>query len=102
MRCYAPPLHTGPSVSRQLGHHHLCLLKPEAHPHLAIQRGGGGEVLARLLALANVTGVLAEAEVAVGNERAHPAGLGEHQRLAVVGLASLGIEPVGMGRDVAE
>jgi hypothetical protein len=26
----------------------------------------------------------------------------QRQRLAVVGLAALGIEPVGMGRDVAE
>ena len=45
---------------------------------------------------------LAEAEVAVGDERAHAARLGEGQRLAVVGLAALGVEPVGMGRDVAE
>jgi hypothetical protein len=40
--------------------------------------------------------------MAVGDERAHAAGLGEGQRLAVVGLAALGVEPVGMGRDVAE
>ena len=45
---------------------------------------------------------LAEAEVAVGDEGPHAARLGERQRLAVVGLAALGIEPVGMGRDVAE
>ena len=45
---------------------------------------------------------LAEAEVAVGDERAHAARLGEGQRLAVVSLAALGVEPVGMGRDVAE
>jgi hypothetical protein len=38
----------------------------------------------------------------VGDEGAHATGLGEGQRLAVVGLAALGIEPVGMGRDVAE
>ena len=45
---------------------------------------------------------LAEPEVAVGDERAHAARLGKRQRLAVVGLAALGVEPVGMGRDVAE
>ena len=56
----------------------------------------------RLLALAGAPVELAEAEVAVGDERAHAARLGERQRLAVVGLAALGIEPVGMGRDVAE
>ena len=56
----------------------------------------------RLLALAGAPVELAEAEVAVGDERAHAARLGERQRLAVVGLAALGVEPVGMGRDVAE
>jgi len=40
--------------------------------------------------------------VAVGDERAHAERLGEPERLAVVGVAALGIEPVGMGRDVAE
>ena len=45
---------------------------------------------------------LAEAEMAVGDERAHAARLGQRQRFAVVGLGALGIEPVGMGRDVAE
>ena len=40
--------------------------------------------------------------MAVRDERAHAARLGERQRLAVEGLAALGIEPVGMGRDVAE
>ena len=38
----------------------------------------------------------------MGDERAHAARLGEGQRLAVVGLAALGIEPVGVGRDVPE
>ncbi len=59
-------------------------------------------MLSGLLALAGAPVELAEAEVAVGDERAHAARLGERQRLAVVGLAALGIEPVGMGRDVAE
>ena len=41
--------------------------------------------------------------MAVRDERAHAARLGERQRLAVEGLGALGIEPVGrMGRDVAE
>jgi len=59
-------------------------------------------VLLRLLALAGAPVEFAEAEVAVGNEGAHAARLGERQRVAVVGLAALGIEVVGMGRDVAE
>src|SRR5438445_6352874 len=59
-------------------------------------------MLLRLLALAHAPVQLAEAEVAVGDEGAHAARLGERQRLAVVSLAALGVEPVGMGRDVAE
>ena len=59
-------------------------------------------MLAGLVALARAPGELAEAEVAVRDERSHAARLGERERLAVVGLAALGIEPVGMGRDVAE
>ena len=56
----------------------------------------------RLPPFACVSGELAEAEVAAGDQRAHAAWLGEGQRLAVVGLATLGIEPVGMGCDVAK
>ena len=59
-------------------------------------------MLLRLLPSAGAPVELAEAEVAVGDERAHAARLGEGQRLAVVGLAALGVEPVGMGLDVAE
>ncbi len=59
-------------------------------------------MLPRLLALARAQVELAEAEVAVGDEGAHAARLGERQRLAVVSLAALGIELVGMGCDVAE
>ena len=44
---------------------------------------------------------LAEAVVAMGNERARAARLGQRQRLAVVGLAGLGVEAFGMGRNVA-
>ena len=40
--------------------------------------------------------------MAVGHEGAHAPWLGERQRLTVLGLAALGVEPVGMGRDVAE
>ena len=59
-------------------------------------------MLLGLLALVRAVVELAEAEVAVGDERAHTAEPGEGERLAVVGLAALRIEPVGMGRDVAE
>src|SRR2546426_5570263 len=90
------------SWSGQIPHLRLRLLQPEPHVHVAVHRRRGGEVLLGLLALARAPGELAEAEVAVRDERAHAARLGEGQRLAVVGLAALGVEPVGMDRDVAE
>src|SRR5262245_37985947 len=83
---------------RQLAH----LLQPEPHVHLAVHRRRGREVLARLVALARAPVELAEAGVTVSDEGPHAAGSGEGQRLAVVALAALGIEPVGMGGDVAE
>src|SRR5262249_23539052 len=60
------------------------LLEPEPYVYLAVHRRRGGEVLARLLALARACEHLPEAEVAVGDERAHAARLGEGQCLAVV------------------
>src|SRR5207244_9619038 len=77
----------------------FCLLPPVRHAHLAVHRRRRGEMLPRLITLARAPEQLAEAEVAVGDEGAHAARLGEHQRFLIVGLASLGIEPVGMGRD---
>jgi hypothetical protein len=73
----------------RLGHTCLSfrLLQPKPHVHLAVQRRRDGEVFVRLLALAGAP---------------VPARLGKRQRLAVVGLAALGIESVGMGRDIAE
>jgi hypothetical protein len=47
-------------------------LQPARHPHLAVHRRRGGEVLLRLLALARASVELAKAEVAVGGEQAHP------------------------------
>jgi hypothetical protein len=59
-------------------------------------------VLLRLLAPVRAAIELAEAEIAVRDEGTHAARLGEGQRLAVVGTAALGVEPVGVGRDVAK
>src|SRR6266852_4852212 len=91
----------GAVSSRQLPHLRLRLLQPELHVHLAVHRCRSGEVFHGLLLLTGYSIELAEAEVAVGDERTHAARLGEGQRLSVVGLAALGIEVVGMGRDVA-
>src|SRR6185503_14621164 len=46
-------------------------LQPVRHPHLAVHRRRGGEVLLRLFSLAGALVELAEAEVAVGDEGAH-------------------------------
>jgi hypothetical protein len=59
-------------------------------------------VFAGLPALSGAPVELAEAEVTVGDEWAYTAWLGQLQRLTVTGLAALGVEAVGMGRDVAE
>jgi hypothetical protein len=40
--------------------------------------------------------------MAVGDEGLHAAGLGKRQRLLVHGFAHLGVEPLRMGRHVAE
>jgi hypothetical protein len=59
-------------------------------------------MLLGLLALVRAAVELAEPEVAVGDEGAHAAGLGESQRLTVVRLADLAVESVGIRCDVAE
>src|SRR5882724_3905551 len=59
-------------------------------------------MLAGLLRLANASAKRAEAKVAVGDEWAHAEHLSEGQRPSVVGCAAFGIEPAGIGSDVAE
>ena len=86
----------------RLVHLRLRLLLPVRHAHVAVHSRRGDEVLLRLLPFASASGELAEAEVAAGDEGPHAARFGERQSLAVVGLAALGIEPVGVGCDVAE
>src|SRR5262249_2335644 len=56
----------------RFGSIYLCLrlLQPVRHPHLAVHRRRGGEMLLRVLTLARAPGELAEAEVAVGDEGA--------------------------------
>src|SRR5262249_20354819 len=49
----------------------LHLLQPEPHAHLVVHRRGGGQMLARLRAVACAVVELAETKVAVGDERAH-------------------------------
>src|SRR5262245_20089075 len=54
--------------SGQFRHLPLRPLQPIRHPHLAVHRRRGGEMLLRLLALARAPVEFAETEMAVGNE----------------------------------
>ena len=81
---------------------HERLLEPEIHVHLAVHRRRGGQILPGELWLTDAASELPQAEVAVGDDGPHAVQLGECQRLPVVGGAAFGIEPVGMGCDVAE
>src|SRR5262249_7872348 len=86
---------------------HFCcgLLQPIWHLHLAIHGCRDREVLLRLSTIARPLVKLAEAKMAVGNERTHAARLSERQRLAVVAFSVLGaacrpnltVEAEGMG-----
>src|SRR5262249_48350551 len=64
----------------------LRLIEPECHAHVTVHRGRGGEMLLCQRALARAPVELAEAEVAVGGERAHAAWLGEGERFVVVAV----------------
>src|SRR5713101_5080606 len=49
----------------------LCLFQPVAHVHLAVHRRSSHKVLSGFMTLARPSVELAEAEVTVGEERAH-------------------------------
>src|SRR5262245_54858311 len=72
-RCEGCPVQpwSAPPKSCEVMQFRLCLLQPKAHIHLAIHDRRGGEVLPCLLRLAGAPVELPEAEVAVGDERAH-------------------------------
>src|SRR5262249_24343993 len=82
--------------------HQPRLLAPEAHVHLAIHRRRGGQTLPSLLWLAGAAIERAQAQMAVGDKRAHAVRLGERQRLLVVSYAAFSIELVGVGSQVTE
>ena len=81
-------------------HFRFGLLQPEAHAHLAVHRVGGAEILMCLLALTRPAVELAEAVVTASHERAHAAGFGECQRLAIVSFSMFAVAMVKMGRDI--
>src|SRR6266446_3462954 len=92
----------GAVSSRQRPHLRLRLLHPVRHLHLVVHRRRGGEMLTRVIPLVCPPVELAEADVAVGKERAHPELLGERQGCTVVALRVSTVEGTGMSGDLAE
>src|SRR3972149_6862548 len=85
--CPEAPIEARASAQRR--QFRLCLLQPEPHVHLAVHRRRGREVLLALMPLTRAPVELAEPEVAVGDERAHPQLLGERERVTVVAVSVL-------------
>src|SRR4030095_38645 len=81
-----PAFSWSPGTVTQLPDLRLRLLQPVRHPHLAVHRCRSGQVLRRPLALARALVELAEAAVAVSDERAHAELFCENYRLAAVGF----------------
>src|SRR5262249_31220963 len=88
--------------SGQFRHLPLRLLQPVPHPHLAVHRRCGGEVLLRLLTLASAPVELAEAEVAVGDEGAHAEFGRDNERRPVVAFGISRLGGLAQRRHVAE
>src|SRR4051794_20766432 len=78
----------------------LRLRDPVRHAHLAIHRSRRRDVLPRPLVRARALVELAETEMAVGDDRAHPEPLGERKCVTVVAFGVLG--PLATGGGVGE
>ena len=62
------------------------LLPPEAHVHLSVHPGRGGQVLLGLYSVPDTTVELAQAQVAVGLQRTHLEFVGPREGLGIVPL----------------
>src|SRR5437879_7037849 len=74
----------------EAAHRRFRVLQPGTHVHRAVHRRGGREVFSGFLTLAQPSVELPEAEVAVGDERAHAQFVGEGHSLLVGGFSLLG------------
>src|SRR5262249_33155092 len=90
------------SASGEPSYLRLRLLQIKPHVHFVVQRGGDGEMLLCLLALARAPVESAEAEMAVGDERAHPELASKGQGVAIMLAGGLGLERVPLQRRVSE
>src|SRR5262249_2817128 len=85
-----------------LSHCRLRLLQPVRHPHLAVHRRRGGEMLLRLLAVARAPVELTETEVAVGDEGMRAKLNGQIERLTIETLCLAEVRMCPVGGDVGE
>jgi hypothetical protein len=72
----------------------LCLLQPDAHFHLAVHPGRGCQVLLGPDCVPSATVEVAQAEVAVGGERAHSERACNATRLVIEALGFRNIQNV--------
>jgi len=80
----------------------LRLCQPWVHSHLTVHGDRGHEALPGVYPVAAVAGDLAEAEVAVGDERTHAQFVGQRQGLAEVPLGCLKVGRVTVGCGLTE
>src|SRR5207245_4542160 len=85
-----------------LSHLGLGLLQPVRHPHLAVHRRRGGEMLPRQLALARAPVELTEAEVAMRDEGTHAEFGGYGEGLQVIIFGRFGLRELTPRRNLAE
>src|SRR5262245_8412986 len=78
------------------------LLQPVRHSHLSVHRRRGGEMLLRLLVLVGAPVESGQAEVAVGDERAHAELIGQIESFAIQALRLVEIGRRAAGGDVGE
>ena len=88
--------------SSDAAHRCVGLLEPARHVHGAVHHRGSREVLSSLLLLADVRVELAEAEMAVSDERAHAQRLGKSERLSVARFSFCCIHRIAPRHDLAQ
>jgi hypothetical protein len=79
-----------------------CLWHPDAHPHGAIEVGGGGELEASPLSLAKPESEPTEAEMAVRHERSHTECLGQREGLMAMSFGQRARGEIAMCCDLPE
>jgi hypothetical protein len=85
-----------------LCHRCLRLGKPECHLHGAVEFAGSGQLGVRLLPPSRLGVQDAEAEVAVGDQRAHAEFVGQGEGLAIAGIGLFDLRGLTMRGNITE